>query len=949
MASRNISICIVAALFFNVEVYPAEEQLNSPASSKSQNFINNARVVTITNLDFLAADAFQTDRANGSIVVDSIVYKSKADEPAFNVSRERFYRVMREQKDLNESMQTRVEAFNTGKKVVGAFADAAGPIGIFAFTAGDSYLDHFNERLRLGLEESRRDLSKHFFAGRTLNYERLRTAQVVSPATFAKEVESQAGLPDAFDDLLPEQREHALVRLGEFTLATVALQGREFAAANKGNKAEFKRLRERVGHIEACQHELAFGMRQLMTETEANTAQLAKVAKELTDQHQDLGLMQTVMFSHLTVDEQLDLVKNSKSLPLTAEERVSMVDNLTKRKALLDSARQWNEFVHTGKDVMGIADKLGVDKDIVQTLQKGLATGDTAYNAINAALSGNYLGAVNAVLGIFGGGGMDVKSAQYAAIIAKLDEIVETQRKIIAIQQTILKELGQIEALIIQNQQELRGTLASIYALQANTLDAVIQIKKTSLNLCIKFLNDRYENATFVSDEERFKDYTSMQDYFANNWSLYDRCRHALDESIATISGPHGIFFGYPVLEKEAAKTPDASLVQVLEPVHNAVAPFFAYLTRYVPDPDPDKKTVEGAFFAPTVDFGTLMQKEDILLLGGSPPETSVATKESLAPPRPHLSKEAAKFQVLRPISTLKYPESNPAVGMFYANFTKELLSPDAIVEYANVELDLNSYRELLSPSGMTLLDTKDLYGGRGQNNASAIALKAAFDWLSLAIAQQNFLGGDVLLHFLSTDGFSEYKPPVVSLSQLLDEPKSKDVLHDQQLALAHYLLGHNPVLLQNAIRYRIFKKMQAHNDDKTLTAFGYAWAYSHSETPLYLQALLRDALPVEYIEKKAEGRSNVPATGWYTKYVFTDYTEGAREERTLMVPLPTIEDVMQKTFVISTPLRRLLECRNRINTVLAANQLLEQASENKTEFRRLKLMLLMQHYQPRK
>jgi hypothetical protein len=39
-------------------------------------------------------------------------------------------------------------------------------IGIFAFTAGDTYLDHFNEKLNSEMEDSRRDLSKQFFAGR---------------------------------------------------------------------------------------------------------------------------------------------------------------------------------------------------------------------------------------------------------------------------------------------------------------------------------------------------------------------------------------------------------------------------------------------------------------------------------------------------------------------------------------------------------------------------------------------------------------------------------------------------------------------------------------------------------------------------------------------------------------------------------------------------------------
>ena len=532
--------------------------------------------------------------------------------------------------------------------------------------------------------------------------------------------------------------------------------------------------------------------------------------------------------------------------------------------------------------------------------------------------------------------------------MAKLDEIVETQKTIIAIQQAILKELGQIETLIIQNQIELRGTLASIYYLQTRTLDAVIQIKATDLNACTKFLNDRNDNDNFVPDQGRFRDYASMQDYFANNWDLYKTCRLALDESIASISGPHGIFFGYPVLENEAAKTRDDRLVQVLEPIKNAVAPFFAYVNRYVPDTNPDKKTIKGSFFAPSGDFETLMQKEKILGLGKQPQTGSGATNDPTLSQTTQLSPEAKKLQTLRPITALKYPDNNPAVGMFYANFSNELLSPDAVIGYANVELEINSYRELIATSGTTLLSSKDIYLGRGHKQSAEIALKAAFDWLTLAIAQQNFLGGDTLLPFLNVDGFGEYTPPEIDLKQLIGEPKSKDVAHDQQLALAHYLLGHNPVLLQNAIRYRIFARMSDVSDDKRLTAFGYAWAYSHTETPQYLQALLHDIVPVEHVEKKASDGPEVPATGWYYKYTFNDYDEtGHVTAATQLVPLPPIEDVTGKVFVISTPLRRLLECRERINSLLSTDHLLEQASGRPTEFRQLKLMLLLQHYQP--
>lgn len=131
------------------------------------------------------------------------------------------------------------------------------------------------------------------------------------------------------------------------------------------------------------------------------------------------------------------------------------------------------------------------------------------------------------------------------------------------------------------------------------------------------------------------------------------------------------------------------------------------------------------------------------------------------------------------------------------------------------------------------------------------------------------------------------------------------------------------------------------------LTALGYAWAYSHHETPIFLQTLLKDILTVEYIGRKASDGSDVPPTGWYTKYTFTDSKVAAPQLRTTMVPLPPIEDVAGQNFVASTDLRKLMDCRNKINSLLAADSVIDEANGQRGEFKKLKLMLLTQHYNP--
>jgi hypothetical protein len=153
-----------------------------------------------------------------------------------------------------------------------------------------------------------------------------------------------------------------------------------------------------------------------------------------------------------------------------------------------------------------------------------------------------------------------------------------------------------------------------------------------------------------------------------------------------------------------------------------------------------------------------------------------------------------------------------------------DLLSPDAVIQYSDIEMDVTGYRALVSPSRMTLRTIKDVYAGKADSTSGTIALECAFDWLSLAIAQQDFLTRDSLLPFLNIDGFGDYTAPNIPRSQLVKEPSDSNK-QDQQRALAHYLLGHNSVLPQNAVRYRIYKAMMP-NDGKEGTPFGYAWAY---------------------------------------------------------------------------------------------------------------------------
>jgi hypothetical protein len=921
----------------------AELQNTSSSTSQSQEFLGDAKNLSITNLNVLAQDAVQNDRDQNFVYLDSLMYKAKERSRSLEISREEFYGALQKQRKINEGQE---EMQQVGKALWSfgeQLAELGGPVGVFAFKAGDTYLDRFNEKLRESSEEALREEMRQFFGGRKLDKRKLENALSKGPATFAAEVKAQAGLPDAFDDLPEKQRDLALKQLVEFTLGTMAVSGQRIEIVQRGNEAKLKKARDRISNIEVVQKCLTDGMSKLMKDTEENAKGLAAISTELNKQGQDLGLIQRLMFGHLSVDEQLELVKNSNTLGLTDPQRKKLEGNLENRKSILESARKWNDFVRTGRDLLGITDKLGVDRNVISGLQQGLAAGDSLYSAVNVAISGNYIGAVTAVLGIFGGGGVDAETVHYQAIMGKLDEIIETQKKIIAIQQAILNELGRIETLIVRNQMQLLSQLNKIYVLQAHTLEAVVDTEKSKLNNCEYFLQRRYSAEGFQKEENRFESYRLMQAHFEKYQEDYRECVLALNQSIGTITGTHANFFGYPALEAVAEEKRRKKLTEVRESIHNSVLPLFRYAENYVPDADRDKRTIEGSFFTPSLDFGALKKKEALLVADAKAKRSNAAAGTSREAP---VSPDVEALRTLRPISTAGSRKDDPSVQFYYTAF-EDLKSGEDIIKYAETEMLINQYRELTADNRERLLNPRELYNHR---DASATdALKTAFDWLTLAIAQQNFLGGDSLLRFLNEDGFRQYSAPAVTLDQLLEPPGPDQKADDKRAALAHYVLGHNYMLLQNALRYRMFSLMDGGKDGEKISAAAYTWAWRATQDAFYLNHLFGDSIPIERLERKPDDPPGTPQTGWYFRYHFIDYdVTGKKPERDVLVALPEPQDVLTKSFVVPGTLRELLICRYKVNTLLAEHQLGLELSKDPERLAQLKLLLLMQNYKPR-
>ena len=906
-------------------------------ASLSKEYLDRAKDLPLSTLDFLASDAISTDKQNGSVYIDSFLYRAADHKNPPNLTREGFYEDIAGFKQLNAEMQQQFDFYQGAKPGIDRLADLGGPIGVFAGFMMENHLDTFMNGLHRQLLDAEREEAQAYFGTRMLDVKALREARDSgSPSFFVKEIERQAGFPRKIEDLPEEAREAATIRLGEFALATIAVTGTDFSKVQATNNSNFKDLDARVKKVTDAQDIVTRQMAKLMTETEDNTKGLNAISEELDRQHADLSLIQRVMYSHLTVDEQIDLVQHSEALNLAAEKKAELITNLKERKTILEDARVCNELINGGQQALVAMQRLGVDPKVVAGMSDALKYGSGAFNAVSSALTGNYFGAAMAVLGMFGGGGGDPETAHFQAIMAKLDEIVQTQRQIIETQKLILQELQKIENLIVQNQIELRSDFDSVYALQILTLEAVRSGEKSNLNFCDNFHDGAIRQRT----------YDSMQKYFAPRSDTYRSCASYLERSIGTLSGDRSrfaVFFGLPLLEL-ANQPKDPHSVQTKTPVRDLIAPFFAYLDNYADEEDRDKKTVKGSFFYPTVDYPSLKQKEAYLSAANAKPVDS----KSNQPSRDRDGRQVSQsFRTLRPLTML---DDSGHAQWYYDLFNlDDFLSPEDVAEYAKTEVKINDYRDLVAPGSNKLFDRSELIGGQYAFTGldpGRQALQVAFSWLSEAIAQQSLISGDSLLQFLNRDGFRDYDAPDISLDALKVRPAEGEKASDKRAALARYLLGHNYILLENALRYRMYELMAGGNGKDAVSFASYLWAWKNPD-PVYMNHLFGDSMG---FSPKVQKPKDSPATvdGWSYSYKFWDYPPAGKKERTVTIPLPTPEEVQNREFLINPSLRRLLATRDEINTLLAQYQLSAEANQSPEKLRALKSVLLTRHYSNR-
>lgn len=467
----------------------------------------------------------------------------------------------------------------------------------------------------------------------------------------------------------------------------------------------------------------------------------------------------------------------------------------------------------------------------------------------------------------------------------------------------LAEEVRQLRREIWEMYGDLVNRIDALYELNTAILKAVNLLLRQDLQSCAIFVSSRAQ-FNFDWTNGRFPNFQSLEEHFNNHATDYQACRQHLNRWIQPT--PLSVqFFGQPTVN-------DLNITNSLQA---AVMSFNTKTRAYRLLTDNDSQLRIGQLLFPSADYYSLRDK----------------VKRSALP------EIADKFRHIPVHSTLAPTDAE--YRFFYQHFF-DFISAAGLLRYIDYELQLVVYSDMVVDGVPPHLRnegdlSKSLYSKTNGRAQGIETIKHALDLVDLAIAQQAWLGGDALLPTLAEQAFQHmFSWDLSFYFQTNREPDANEVDDENNhRALVHIAVGQNPLLLQNVVRYQIYDEMNS----KKYNSFAYAFASYHKEDPVYMNDLIGDKLVDVLAGDKVVARwmenPTAPQTGeklvsgWYLTYSsVTRFDAHNMMFESVLVPLPSIPSVRQRSFAISSDMQQLLDARERLKSILLGYEFVEFA-----------------------
>ncbi|WP_133303077.1 hypothetical protein [Cupriavidus lacunae] len=259
-------------------------------------------------------------------------------------------------------------------------------------------------------------------------------------------------------------RQLVLATMQQTNSAALIVSGKSYAEVQRVEGALATHVKTATAFNKAVKDKLEV----LETRSAQLNAQLQDVQNDVQALRQDqqatgqqVALIQDILFEQQPPAVKLALLEGGAKPGLTGAQREKAVNYLkteVKKQEIIATA---SSVVTAARDVTTIMSNFGMKVD--PKVSQAIEYGTVATDALGQAFSGNYLGAISTVSGLFGRrGGSDPYRAQFAKIFAELAVIQEKLDRILELQTKTLEAIDQLSVQLAQTETRLHQRLDNI-------------------------------------------------------------------------------------------------------------------------------------------------------------------------------------------------------------------------------------------------------------------------------------------------------------------------------------------------------------------------------------------------------------------------------------------------------------------------------------------------------
>lgn len=295
----------------------------------------------------------------------------------------------------------------------------------------------------------------------------------------------------------------------------------------------------RLGEVGESVSEASNQINALMKTQESTSAQLNAMRDVLFDQQPPAG--------------KIFMLTSGAKPGLSDEQRTSLIKLYTaeqKRDELISSS---GKFMSSVKEVRQIAANLHLDID--PKIDAAIGYVSAAQSALVSAATGNYLGAIVAVTGVFGGSKPDPEQERFNAIMGSLKRIEGKLDDIIKIQEQTLEAIANLSEQVSVLGQRIDQRFDKIDFQLKGISDNLKSIMWKDFGQCILSYQRRNDekNSSFDKNNLQFINSIELTKFLSSNSADAIGCARKLHSLFASVK--QSVTFGQPLSLRFAANT----------------------------------------------------------------------------------------------------------------------------------------------------------------------------------------------------------------------------------------------------------------------------------------------------------------------------------------------------------------------------------------------------------